>query len=189
MTYENNKTTVKKKEQVVRQWFVLDASGKTLGRFASEVAKVLRGKHRPDYTPYVDTGDGVIIINAEKIQVTGSKRVQKIYRYYTGSMSGLREIPFDTMQARHPSYIIEHAVREAAKAPTLKAALDIGYLAFGECACTAAAATARTRSWRSCRMREVRLIRSRACIAPNSPRRGCNRPCRTPPPASCSITT
>jgi large subunit ribosomal protein L13 len=111
MTYENNKTTQKKKEQVTRQWFILDASGKTLGRFASEVAKVLRGKHRPDFTPHVDSGDGVIIINAEKIHVTGSKRVQKIYRYYTGSMSGLREIPFDTMQARHPSYIIEHAVR------------------------------------------------------------------------------
>lgn len=111
MTQETNKTTLRKKEQVKRQWFILDAEGKTLGRFAAEVTKILRGKHRADFTPSVDTGDGVIIINADKIHVTGSKRVQKIYRYYTGSMSGLREVPFDTMQARHPNYIIESAVR------------------------------------------------------------------------------
>ena len=106
----DNKTTMKKKEAVVRDWFILDAKGKTLGRFASEISKVLRGKHRPDFTPYVDSGDGVIVINADKIHVTGSKRVQKIYRYYTGSMSGLREVPFDAMQARKPEYIIERAV-------------------------------------------------------------------------------
>jgi large subunit ribosomal protein L13 len=109
-TNRENKTTLKKKEDVQRDWFILDATGKTLGRFASEVTKVLRGKHRPDFTPYVDSGDGVIIINADKIHVSGSKRVQKIYRYYTGAMSGLREIPFDTMQARNPAYIIERAV-------------------------------------------------------------------------------
>jgi large subunit ribosomal protein L13 len=102
---------MKKKEQVTRQWFLFDATGKTLGRFAAEVSKVLRGKHRPDYTPNIDGGDGVVIINADKIHVTGAKRKQKIYRYYTGYSSGLREIPFDTMQARHPSYIIEHAVK------------------------------------------------------------------------------
>ena len=104
-------TFLKRKEDVVHQWFVLDAAGKTLGRFASEIAKVLRGKHRPDFTPYVDCGDGVIVINAEKIVVTGSKRVRKNYRYYTGSMGGLREIPYSTMKDRHPTFPIEHAVR------------------------------------------------------------------------------
>ena len=108
---QKNTTTLRKKSEIVHRWFVLDAQGKTLGRFAAEVAKVLRGKHRPDYTPYIDCGDGVIVINAGKIHVTGSKRAQKVYRYYTGSMSGLREVPFDTMQGRHPDYIVEHAVR------------------------------------------------------------------------------
>ena len=108
---KNNRTFLKKKEEVVRNWFAFDANGKTLGRFASEVAKVLCGKHRPDYTPYTDCGDGVIVINAEKIKVTGSKRVQKIYRYHTGAMSGMREVPFDTMMARHPTYAVEHAVQ------------------------------------------------------------------------------
>lgn len=111
MARETNQTFIKKKEQVKHQWFVLDATGKTLGRFAAEVSKVLRGRHRPDFTPHVDCGDGVIVLNADKIVVTGSKRQQKIYRYYTGSMSGLREIPFHTMQARKPAYIIESAVK------------------------------------------------------------------------------
>lgn len=111
MTRETNQTTMKKKEAISRKWFILDASGKTLGRFAAEVSKVLRGKHRPDFTPYLDCGDGVIVLNADKILVTGAKRQQKIYRYYTGSMSGLREVPFETMQARKPAYIIESAVK------------------------------------------------------------------------------
>lgn len=111
MAQNQNQTTLKKKEQVTRQWFLLDAQGKTLGRFAAEVSKILRGKHRPDYTPNIDGGDGVIVINAGKIHVTGSKRKQKLYRSYTGSMSGLREVPFDTMQARHPDVILERAVR------------------------------------------------------------------------------
>lgn len=110
MVQENGKTFLIKKQQVERKWLIFDASGKTLGRFACEISKILRGKHRPDYTPHIDSGDGVIIINADKIRVTGSKRVQKIYRYYTGSMSGLREVPFEIMQARKPSYIIENAV-------------------------------------------------------------------------------
>lgn len=111
MAQNQNQTTLKKKEQVTRQWFLLDAQGKTLGRFAAEVSKILRGKHRPDYTPHIDGGDGVVIINADKIHVTGAKRKQKLYRYYTGAIGGLREVPFDTMQARHPDYILEHAVR------------------------------------------------------------------------------
>jgi large subunit ribosomal protein L13 len=106
-----NKTPMVKKEQVRRSWFILDASGKTLGHFAAEVAKILRGKHKPTFTPHVDCGDGVIIINAEKIAVSGAKEAQKLYRYYTGYMGGLREIPYRTMKARNPGYIIEHAVK------------------------------------------------------------------------------
>lgn len=105
------KTTIVKKEERNPKWIILDASGKTLGRFASEVAKILRGKHKPTFTSHIDDGDGVIVINAEKIKVTGTKEAQKIYRYYTGSMSGLREIPYRTMKARKPHYIIEHAVK------------------------------------------------------------------------------
>jgi large subunit ribosomal protein L13 len=108
---KNNTTFLQKKEDIVRNWLIFDAKGQILGRFASEIAKVLCGKHRPEYTPAVDCGDGVIIINADKIKVTGSKRVRKIYRYYTGSMRGLREVPFDTMIARHPTYPVEHAVK------------------------------------------------------------------------------
>lgn len=111
MAKDSNQTFMKKREEVRRTWFVLDAQGKTLGRFAAEISKILRGKHRPDFTPHVDCGDGVVVINAEKIQVTGAKRRQKLYRYYTGAIGGLREVPFDTMQARKPDYIIESAVR------------------------------------------------------------------------------
>jgi large subunit ribosomal protein L13 len=94
-----------------RQWLVLDASGKTLGRFAAEVAKILKGKHKVTYTPHVDTGDGVIIINAKKIKVTGAKEAQKIYRYHTGAMSGLREVPYRKMMEKKPDYIIWRAVK------------------------------------------------------------------------------
>lgn len=105
------KTILLKKEEIKRGWFLLDASGKTLGRLTSEIAKILRGKHKPNFTPYLDCGDGVIVINAEKIHVTGSKEAQKIYRYHTGAMSGLREVPYRIMLARKPQYIIEHAVK------------------------------------------------------------------------------
>ncbi len=94
-----------------RKWYLFDASGKTLGRFAAEIAKVLRGKHRPDFTPNVDCGDGVIIINAEKIEVTGMKEARKIYRKYTGFVGGMREVPYKTMIARKPEYILEHAIK------------------------------------------------------------------------------
>ncbi len=94
-----------------RKWYLLDAAGKTLGRFATEVAKILRGKHRPDYTPHVDCGDGVIIVNAEKIVVTGMKAARKIYRTYTGYIGGMREIPYETLMARKPTMILERAVK------------------------------------------------------------------------------
>lgn len=94
-----------------KQWFILDASGKTLGRFACEVSKILRGKHKPSYTPNVDTGDGVIIINADKIVVTGAKEAQKIYYVHTGFVGNLKEIPYRIMKSRKPDFILKHAVR------------------------------------------------------------------------------
>lgn len=100
-----------KKEDSNPTWFILDATGKTLGRFASEIVKILRGKHKPTFTTYADAGDGVIVINAEKILVTGSKEAQKIYRYYTGSVGGMREVPYRKMKTSKPEYIIEHAVK------------------------------------------------------------------------------
>lgn len=108
---QNNKTYMLKNNEVKPTWLILDAAGKTLGRFAAEIAKILRGKHKPTYTTHIDSGDGVIVINADKIRVTGAKEAQKLYRYYTGYMKGLREIPYRVMQARKPEYIIEHAVK------------------------------------------------------------------------------
>lgn len=101
------------KEQAREQtkWFVLNAEGKTLGRFAAEVSKILRGKHKTTFTPHVDNGDGVIIINAEKIKVTGAKEAQKIYTHYTGSIGGLRQIPYRTIMAKKPDFILRHAVK------------------------------------------------------------------------------
>ena len=101
----------KEEAEAGKKWFLLDASGKTLGRFSAEVAKILRGKHKPTFTSHVDTGDGVVVINADKIKVTGAKAAQKIYRYYTGSMGGMREIPYEVMLSRKPDYIIRHAVK------------------------------------------------------------------------------
>ncbi len=94
-----------------RRWYLFDAQGKTLGRLASEIAKVLRGKHKPDFTPNVDTGDGVIVVNAAKVHVTGSKEQQKLYRSYTGYIGGLKEIPYATMKEKKPEYILWHAVK------------------------------------------------------------------------------
>ncbi|MBI5346810.1 MAG: 50S ribosomal protein L13 [Chlamydiae bacterium] len=108
-----NKTPFKKEKEAIaeRKYYLFDASGKTLGRFASEISKVLRGKHKTTFTPNVDTGDGVIVINAEKIQVTGMKEARKLYRYYTGFMSGLREIPYRELIAKNPEQVIFLAVR------------------------------------------------------------------------------
>jgi large subunit ribosomal protein L13 len=111
MNRKQNTVLLTKKQSIdSRKWFLFDASNKTLGRFAAEVVKVLMGKHRPDYTPYVDTGDGVIIINADQIKVTGMKHARKIYRSYTGFMGGLREVPYETMLARKPAYVLQHAI-------------------------------------------------------------------------------
>src|SRR5437868_12963862 len=108
---QENRTPIVTKEEVKRGWILLDASGKTLGRLSSEIAKILRGKHKVDFTPNVDHGDGVIVVNAEKVEVTGSKEASKIYRYYTGHIGGLREVPYRHMMARKPTYIIWRAVK------------------------------------------------------------------------------
>ena len=99
-----------KKAQNV-DWYLFDAKGKTLGRLAAEIAKVLRGKHKPTYTPNADVGDGVIVINAKEIVVSGDKEAQKLYRTHSGYIGGLKEIPYRRMQERHPEKIIEHAVK------------------------------------------------------------------------------
>jgi large subunit ribosomal protein L13 len=104
-------TTLARKEEIRRDWYLFDASGKTLGRFCAEIAKVLRGKHKPTCTPNIDMGDGVIVINADKIVVSGNKEGQKIYRYYTGHIGGQREIPYRNMKERKPDYIISRAVK------------------------------------------------------------------------------
>jgi len=92
-------------------WYVVDAEGKTLGRLASQVAKVLRGKHKPTYTPYLDTGDHVIVINAEKVKVTGNKAKAKMYYRHTGWPGGLRAVSYDVMISKKPEAVIEHAVK------------------------------------------------------------------------------
>ena len=105
------KSYIAKPQEVERKWYVLDAEGKTLGRLASEAASILRGKKKPIYTPHVDTGDYVIIINAEQVEVTGKKRKEKIYKRHTGYPGGLREITFEKLQAKNPEEIIRHAVK------------------------------------------------------------------------------
>jgi len=105
------KTYSAKPETVERDWYVVDAEGKTLGRLATEVALRLRGKHKPVYTPHVDTGDYIIIINAEKIEVTGNKRSDKIYYSHTGYPGGLKSMSFEKLIAHKPEMVIESAVK------------------------------------------------------------------------------
>ena len=104
-------TYMAKPQDIERKWYVIDAEGKTLGRLASEAASILRGKNKPVFTPHMDTGDYVIIINAEKVEVTGKKRKEKIYKRHTGYPGGLREITFEKLQAKDPEEIIRHAVK------------------------------------------------------------------------------
>lgn len=105
------KTLSAKPAEVTRDWFVVDAEGKTLGRLATEVALRLRGKHKPSYTPHVDTGDYIIVINAEKVQVTGKKFTDKMYHHHTGYVGNLKSISFDKLQDKAPERIIEQAVK------------------------------------------------------------------------------
>ena len=104
------KTYVAKKEDIKRQWFLVDAKDKILGRMATKIAVVLRGKHKVIFTPYVDTGDGVIVINAAKVKVTGRKLKQKVYRRYSGYPGGLREITLETMLKNRPATVVRLAI-------------------------------------------------------------------------------
>lgn len=106
-----NRTYVTKSEDVQRNWFVVDASGRTLGRLASEVARIVRGKHKPTYSPSIDTGDYVIVVNAEQIRVTGRKLDDKMYYRHSGYPGGLTETPLRRMLEERPTRVIELAVR------------------------------------------------------------------------------
>ncbi|KEQ17458.1 50S ribosomal protein L13 [Endozoicomonas numazuensis] len=105
------KTFSAKPETVKRDWFVVDAEGKTLGRLATEIASRLRGKHKPEYTPHVDTGDYIVVVNAEKVHVTGRKASDKMYYRHTGFPGGLRSISFEKLIAHKPEMVIEKAVK------------------------------------------------------------------------------
>ncbi|NLA89177.1 MAG: 50S ribosomal protein L13 [Alcaligenaceae bacterium] len=105
------KTFVAKPHEVKRDWYVIDAKGKVLGRVASEVARRLRGKHKPEYTPHVDTGDYIVIINAADVVVTGAKFEDKTYYRHTGYPGGIRETSFRKMQERYPGRALEKAVK------------------------------------------------------------------------------
>ena len=103
---------IAKPSEIERKWYILDAEGKTLGRLCSEAASILRGKKKPIFTPYIDTGDYVIVINAEKVQVTGKKGTDKIYQHYSGYPGGMRETTFNEMIVRNPEEVIRHAVKD-----------------------------------------------------------------------------
>ena len=105
------KTYVPKKEDIKKQWYLVDAKDKVLGRLASRVAVILRGKHKAIFTPHLDTGDGVIVINAAKIRVTGRKLKQKVYQRYSGYPGGQKEVVLETMLARKPATVIRLAVQ------------------------------------------------------------------------------
>ena len=105
------KTFVAKPETVKRDWFVVDATDKTLGRLASEIALRLRGKHKPEYTPHVDTGDYIVIVNAEKVRVTGNKEQGKMYWRHSGYPGGIRSTSVESMRAEHPERMLEIAVK------------------------------------------------------------------------------
>ena len=105
------KTVSARKETVTRQWYVVDAAGKTLGRLCTEIANRLRGKHKPEFTPHVDTGDYIVVVNVEKIVVTGNKTTDKLYQHHTGYPGGIKSISFDKLLLKSPEMIIEKAVK------------------------------------------------------------------------------
>lgn len=105
------RTFAAKAETIERKWYVVDASGKTLGRLATQLATRLRGKHKPEYTPHVDTGDFFIVVNIDKLAVTGNKSQDKIYHHYTGYPGGIKSESFDKLHARKPARVLEIAVK------------------------------------------------------------------------------
>jgi large subunit ribosomal protein L13 len=107
----NMKTFSAKPAEVRRDWYVVDATNKTLGRLSTEIASRLRGKHKPEYTPHVDTGDYIVVVNAEKIRVTGNKLKDKMYHHHTGYIGNLKSVPLDKLLETHPERAVEHAVK------------------------------------------------------------------------------
>jgi len=105
------KTFSAKPEEVRRDWYLVDATGKTLGRLSTEIARRLRGKHKPEYTPHVDTGDYIVVVNAEKIRVTGNKLKDKMYHRYTGYIGNLKSIPLEKLMQQHPERALQFAVK------------------------------------------------------------------------------
>ena len=105
------KTRSVRKEDVDRRWFVVDAEGQVLGRLCTRIATVLRGKHRPEYTPHVDTGEYVIVVNADKVKLTGKKEIVKIYQTYSGYPGGLKELTASQVRAKRPERLVEAAVK------------------------------------------------------------------------------
>ena len=105
------KTFSAKPAEVKRDWYVVDANGRTLGRLATQIATRLKGKHKPEYTPHVDTGDYIVVVNAEKIRVTGNKMKDKMYHRYTGYIGNLKSVPLEKMLAEHPERVIEKSVK------------------------------------------------------------------------------
>ena len=105
------KTFSAKAETVKREWFVIDATDKVLGRLSTEIARRLRGKHKPEYTPHVDTGDYIVVINAEKVRVTGNKETDKMYHHHTGYIGSLKSVNLAKMREEHPDRIIKHSVK------------------------------------------------------------------------------
>jgi large subunit ribosomal protein L13 len=105
------KTFSAKAHEVQRDWYVVDASEKTLGRLAAEIAHRLRGKHKAEYTPHVDTGDYIVVINAEKVRVTGAKATDKMYHHHTGYPGGLKSLSFDKLIEKAPERVIQRAVK------------------------------------------------------------------------------
>ena len=105
------KTFTSKPESVQRDWFVVDAAGKTLGRLSTEIASRLRGKHKPEYTPHVDTGDYIIVVNADKVTVTGNKAKNKMYYSHSGFPGGIKEINFEKLLDKKPEMVLETAIK------------------------------------------------------------------------------
>jgi len=105
------KSYIAKPSEVQRKWYVVDAKGKTLGRLTSQIAMILMGKNKPTYTPHVDGGDFVIVLNAGEVKLTGKKLDQKLYRYHTGYVGNLQEIPYRRLMAEKPEEVIMHAVK------------------------------------------------------------------------------
>ncbi len=105
------KTFSAKPAEVSRDWYLVDATGKTLGRLSTEIARRLRGKHKPEYTPHVDTGDYIVVVNAEKIRVTGNKLKDKIYHHHTGYIGNLKSVSLEKLLEEKPERVLEHSVK------------------------------------------------------------------------------